>query len=439
MVGINNNFFSISSLFSSLIKTNKYTAPSNFSLQKSTYTRPSFFGPSDYAMSNVINFPSTSQSRFDRYKVYRENVQTMDIYNEKKLAFMDEFTPKMDNLKKASQSLQTFNPGSVLSPLGYGSTNKNVFAFSDDYKYTQMSNNFSVKVDKLARAQETTFSAVKANDKTDLTNTSSNLAITVLGKNYNFGYSTISKNLTNKDALSSMVAQINRAKIGVDASLVEKDGNVSLRLKSDKTGKYASFSFAISGPLSTLTSSATTKDAEDAIYSVNGESKTSSSNDVEIASGVQGTLKGIGNSELKKNFTDNNEILKKVTEFAKAYNDVSSFLNNNSQISSAVNTLAYSFSNNKSGAARLEEIGIAINTNGKFQLDEEKFKSNLDNNFEDTKKTLNNLADRTFVKTSASVINQSRLLPTPRLPFANIVSDSFSYSNYLGNMFDMSF
>lgn len=439
MVGINNNFSTISSLFSSLNKTNRYTAPSNFSLQKSNYTTPSFFGPSDYAMSSLINFPSTQQSRFDRYKVYRENIKTMDAYNEKKSAFMDEFTPKMDNLKKASQNLQTFNPASVLSPLGYGSTNKSVFALPSDYKYTKTSADFSVKVDKLAQAQQTTFSAVKANDKTDLSNASSNLAITVGGKNYNFGYSTLSKNLTNKDALTSMASQINRAKIGVEASLVEKDGNISLRLESDKTGKYAAFSFAVSGPLSALTGAATTKEAEDAIYSVNGESKTSSSNEVAIADGIQGTLKGVGTTELKKNFTDNEEILKKTKEFVKAYNDVSSFLNTNSNISSAVNTLAYSFSNNKSGATRLGQIGINIDSNGKMTIDEEQFKSSLNNNFEDIKKAVNNLADRTFVKTNASMINQSRLLPTPKLPFANIVGDSFSYSNYLGNMFDMRF
>lgn len=258
------------------------------------------------------------------------------------------------------------------------------------------SGTYSVSVTQLARAQSSASAAVA----------SSSTAI---------GYG----NLTLRDAEGNVLTTvaigsdgaegtladardaINAAGVGVRASIVSDGGQARLVLNATSTGAANAFTIETDSTLTGLSFSETpTQQATDAVFSVNGLSLTSSSNTVSdaidgvtlVLSGEPASGSGTAVTSQITISTDASQVVSAVSDFVSAYNQVESLiaslskydattqtaatLNGESTLRSIQTQLRSVLRSAVSGAdgdyARLSEIGVTVQTDGKLSLDETK-------------------------------------------------------------------
>ena len=151
-------------------------------------------------------------------------------------------------------------------------------------------------VSNVAKAQQNAGDALKADEIRSGWSSASSLTITGSdGKSHTF--SVAPKANTNRSVQEDLAKQINSANTGVTASVSfdEKKGTSQLVITAKETG--AENNFSVSGNLAQHfgVSTATTK-AENAVYTMNGETRVSASNTITLADGVTATLKGTSNA-----------------------------------------------------------------------------------------------------------------------------------------------
>ena len=183
---------------------------------------------------------------------------------------------------------------------------------------------------------------------------------------------------TNETIMGKIAKAINDKNIGISVS-VEKDAksNTSaLTVQSKETGNSAKNQFSITDVYGDLIAhtgvGVVTQQAQDAIYRINsGDQKTSSSNTIDIGSGVKATmLKASGDTINVSMKTDTSGAVNAVKQLVSSYNDLISTakssdtpkaLQLNYQLASAVNTYATS----------LNRIGVTMDTKGTMSVDME--------------------------------------------------------------------
>lgn len=281
-------------------------------------------------------------------------------------------TEKMSALKDSADKLKNTSFSSVLKPLSYGSQNENVAVVQSGAARNNVSIN--LKVDQLAAKQATHFQALDSSSK-DVLSGKSTMQLKMDGKTQTIDFN-IAEGATTKEALSTMATSINNAKAGVQASVMEVDGKSILSVMSEKTGKDQSFELSFTGKAETNMKVQSTIDARDAIYSVDGETKTSASNQIQIptnSSTLTVDLKGKGETVLSQSTMDTSKVVKGMKEFISAYNDAVNFLNDNQKKSSGVAALSQSFSNTRFSADGLQSVGVEVDGKGRLSLNEGKF------------------------------------------------------------------
>ncbi len=418
-----------------------------------------------YNVSNLMNNQSKIlQSLYDknnsklnsileqRSSAFNENLQLISNYNANSKEFFSGFNNNMGALQKSSAALKDYSASSVFNPTGYTSSNSNVVSVSSGSTYS--AGNINVEVKQIATGQTTQSASMDSNAIGGF-NGSNNLKITTGdGKTANLNFNFL-PTTTNKQAMQEIAKSVNNAKLGVSASLVEKDGKSTLQLTSTNTGERATINLQMSDNLQQKLNPQTTQVAQNAVYTINNVEKTSQTNNVSLTingtNSVNATLKGVGEATLGKSNMDTAKVVDAVKTFAKDINNAVDFLNKNLNKSTAVKALSNSLSSFQYRSSSLGEIGINVN-NGKMTVDEGKLTKALTDSPNKVKSLLGSASGlATQVNTTATnaLRNQTQFMPPPQLTnsIGNVGNLTMNYpfnqgifSNnlpYAGTVFDL--
>ena len=368
----------------------------------------------------------------------------------------------VNKLKTASKDL-----GNAMKGLSGTAFNSKTVASSDEdamsvsYKGNKAGSldKMTVKIDQLATAQKNEGARMNATAAYGGEKGTNQFSIEAGGKTAQLSIN-VKAGDNNKDVQQKMADAINKAGIGVKAS-VETDSktNVSmLKLESEKTGSDPKNGFSIKDTKGNLVAQtdagAVSSKGKDAIYSVNGEaSRTSQSNTVDLGNGVSATFKkeskdGVGISPVK----DTENAKTAIESMVKSYNSLYSESAQRTDDPKAQRLAMNMANTSKAYMGSLSSVGIGFDKDGRMTIDktrldkaaengklEQFFTENSGRNYGFTNqmsKLANNVSNNTSNYVSSSV-------------FGSKLSENFSYSNtgntmqynYLsaGSIFDFSF
>jgi len=289
---------------------------------------------------------------------------------------------------------------------------------------------YNVSVTQLATAQKRFTNAYASNT----TFGAGTIDVTINGTT-----KSISLNGTS-NSLQDIRAAINNANTGVTAAVVSGTDGDRLILTSSQTGASGAFSVAVSSSDSNLQSIATfdasqaAVNAQDAIFSVEGISATSSSNTVSTAvNGLTLTLGSTGSTKITVS-QDSSKITDAVTTFVNAYNSVVSLIKTQTAYDSStktaqplnaegsIRTIQSMLQNSRTTVPSalssatfktLSDIGVSIQSDGTLLLDNSKLTKALNSSVSDVSSTLGAygkvFADTITQITSSKGIIQNRL------------------------------
>jgi len=260
------------------------------------------------AVGSISSYLAPTQGYFNSNGTLLNKYMT-SLYEQKKTPSQNYFNQNLfGNLSKvgssatllqsqissmASLNQYSVNAGKTASYTDKGVLSANVAKNATVSNFTKT----SVNVSQLASAQENKSAALKA-DENSFGNKFSISITDSAGKKSTFDIN-ISDSGNNKTAMQSMADAVNKAGIGIKASLVEDKGSgtVSLQFAGTKTGdKEGKFTVEDTSAASLANID---KEAQNASYSVNGVNYNSQSNSqVKIIDGVTADLNKTGSTEI---------------------------------------------------------------------------------------------------------------------------------------------
>ncbi|ACL03828.1 Flagellar hook-associated protein 2 domain protein [Desulfatibacillum aliphaticivorans] len=177
---------------------------------------------------------------------------------------------------------------------------------------------------------------------------------------------------TNYIVLGKIADAINEAGAGVTAQVVdgEADGTSALQLTSETTGNAGVFLLEdVSGNAAAATGAAiVSQEAQDSVYSINGEDYTSSYNNIYLDGGQLAlSLKGVGEATVTV-APDSENATNAIQAFVGELNSFIEFLQDNEQYitGDVLNSLTSYIEDQKRGLAA---IGITLSEDGYLQVD----------------------------------------------------------------------
>lgn len=182
---------------------------------------------------------------------------------------------------------------------------------------------------------------------------------------------------TNKDVQTKIAGAINEKGLGVSASVVSnKDGTSSLTVASKNIGNNDKNRFAIRD-VGTGTAVYNTgvdtraQDAQDAVFTVNGETRTSSTNTVSLGEGVKVNLKQATGGETVRVSVqqDSGYAVNKLQDIVKSYNQLLSAAKSGSGNDNLKNDL---INTAKTYMATLGKFGFSVDADGYLSVNEKK-------------------------------------------------------------------
>lgn len=283
------------------------------------------------------------------------------------------------NLKTGAASLSN-----ALSALTGGSAFRKNSAVSSDTNAMTVSasggfaagKETSVKIDQIATGQKNEGASLSSSGKAGF-DSSNQFSVEVGGKTYQFDIKVAATD-TNKDVQQKMADAINKRGIGITASVSTNSDNKTsaLSVAANGTGEDAKNSFTIkdiSGNAVAKTGAGNiTQNAANARYSVNGEAKTSKTNEVSLGNGITATLKKASDKEISvTSGLDAGGAIGKLQKFADSYNQL---YNTAIDASNSGNSKLFSqlVNNSKLYSGALSRIGIGFDGDGKMTIDTEK-------------------------------------------------------------------
>lgn len=290
--------------------------------------------------------------------------------------FLKSYQSTMTEVMKSANNLRTVNSNGVMNDFEAVSSDTDVASVSEHYRL-RSANSLELSVEQLAQAQSNVSaksgSTAEASESMDFTIQSnagrfSDINVKVDAQKQDGSMK------TNREMLKEAAAQINGSKAGLTASVVEKDGQVSLSVKAGQTG--TSHGFQISGTLGAAGGLDTAAvEAQNAKYSVkdgNTElSYASESNDVRLNLGrIDATLKSTGTTTIRSQVSDKS-IVSAVEDLVDSYNDALTFLDANADRGSGVMNQIGNFVRDLTSEQSLKQMGITTQKDGTLKLDKE--------------------------------------------------------------------
>ena len=198
---------------------------------------------------------------------------------------------------------------------------------------------------------------------------------------YEFQY-TVGSNDTNIDIQNKLARLINNSNIGLNASLsTDTLGNNALVVSSNATGIIDEDSPVIftvdddsspeRGSVAALGLNHTTQYPQDALFTVNGEERTSSSNNFILGKAYDITLKSASDSPVTLGLkADTDSMIDNIKNMVHGYNSMIDLSKNQSVASKSTSTLYKDFSSiAKAYHSILSQNGLNISEDGKIDID----------------------------------------------------------------------
>lgn len=261
------------------------------------------------------------------------------------------------------------------------STSKSVSVsiISDDYE--NLPDDFSIQVNQLAQAQENTSSSVYATSKS-LSDGMYTFSIETDRQPHEFQFH-VEKDLTNQDLLEKFKVFINKANIGIQASLHFDEANnnkIYMHIKSKTTGERPPAPFYFKdidfpdkiGIVTYYGLNHITTPAENAKFLIDGEERGSYGNDFVINHSLNISLNYPTDTPVQISYKpDSNRILNDFKTFADEYNEMIHFTQDHydkqkyaKRLLLELDDIAKQFKN------ELESVGITFLTSGHIKIDD---------------------------------------------------------------------
>ena len=267
-------------------------------------------------------------------------------------------------------NLSTFNRMRAVS------SNEEAITVEDGGR-NRMPRDMSVSVTQVAAAQENEGTAMRSDDAYVSSGTRQ-FEIETGGRRYRFSVS-VNPGDTNLDVQQRMADAINSRNIGVTASVGRDSANNTsvLSVQSNDTGSGSAFTIRdVEGSLASATGiNTTTREAQDAIYRVNGgEAQSSASNRIELGNGVEVMFRQATTGDVRISAErDTGYAQDAVRNMVNVYNDLMASAGGSNRLT---NDLTSAF---RTYAPSLERLGISANADGTLEIDEARFSAAVEN------------------------------------------------------------
>ena len=359
----------------------------------------------------------------------------------------------VSNIKSASKELGGALKdlsGSAFSQRTMNSSNKDILTVDYTGNRASSLNPMTVKVDQTAAGQLNEGTRMNAAETYGGNGGTNRFSIETGGKTTQLSVN-VAAGDTNKDVQQKMADAINKAGIGVKATVeTDKTSNSSiLKLESVKTGSDPKNSFTIqdiTGNIAARTgANDLSSEGRDAIYSVNGgPTKTSQSNTVNLGNGINATFNKASDETVTiSRGQDLKYAMSAVQNMVSSYNNLFSEAAQKTGDPKAQNLASKMVNISSTYSKSLSNVGIGFTNDGKMTIDTQKLNQAAENGklqqffTENSGKSygftnqLGRLADNVSRNTSNFVSSSM---------FGNNLGENFSYSrfgdllqyNYLG-------
>jgi flagellar hook-associated protein 2 len=263
---------------------------------------------------------------------------------------------------------------------------------------------FDLGVQQLAGPQEN-IGRFLADGPVSLAEDTYSFDVNVSDMNYEFQFH-ISEGDTNRDVQNRLARLVNNSGIGLKADVMEQNGRSALRIVSESTGLPAGkdFQFSITDDRTSKTSGSVAyfgldqvaSPATNALFTINGEDRSASSNHFTVGKMYELTLNGV--SEEGKDITiglktDTESVAENVTSLIGGYNEflrsVNSYLDTQTkskQLAGELSSIVSLYGD------ELSKLGIGVSEDGMLEVDEAKLKEVADSS-EDLSATFRTLKD----------------------------------------------
>ena len=352
----------------------------------------------------------------------------------------------VNNIKSSSKDLgSTLKElsGSAFASRTASSSNTDVMTVKYSGDRPSSIGQMTVKINQIAEGQMNEGSRMSANAAFEGSSGTNKVKIETGGKATEFSIKSAVGD-TNKDIQQKMADAINKAGIGIKAT-VETDSATNssiLKLESTNTGSNSKNGFTVTdvtGDLAARTgANDVAREGQDAIYSINGgPARTSQSNTVNLGNGVSATFNKASEETVTiSRGKDMNYAKNAVEDMVKGYNDLYSEAVQRTNDPKSQNLATKMVNISKTYSKSLSSIGIGFDSSGKMTIDNQKmnqaaengkleqfFKENSGKNYGFTNQ-LSRLSDSVSRNTSNYVSSSL---------FGSGMGENFSYSSY-GNM-----
>lgn len=312
---------------------------------------------------------------------------------------------------------------------------------------------FDLKVQSLASSQ-VNMGYFLPEGKADIEPDTYSFDILINDLNYEFQYN-INEGETNKDVQNRLARLVNNANIGLNADVVANDeGATSLRLTSSATGvpSGGGFQFRISdsntskrsGSVAYLGIDYTIRPPANAVFTLNGEQRTSASNSFIVGNQFEVTLHNTSNDGNETHIglkTDVESLTDNISSLIQGYN---SFLQSAGEhVASAsgsqrliqeMNSLSSHYGND------LEPAGLHINEDGSIEVNKDQLKeAALDENSKETFQGIRNFTTSLMRKAGQISLNPMQYTDRTVVAYKNPghnFTNPYVTSPYTGMMFN---
>lgn len=413
-----------------------------------------------YYLSQYANKPS---SRFDSHKkselrnTYNKLVninRTTPLY---KIDLSDDMQKLAIDIKESAISLKNQSLELVEAETGNVELRRKAESSDDDVVTAEYIGNIDsemeeveVRVSQLAGNQINTGHYLQPQSKL-LPEGTYSFDVQMPGVTYELQFG-VNKQDVAQSVQEKIVNLINKSDIGLDAKiLVDSLGNTALSIESKATGihnlkpeifKVTDEESKNKGAVEILGLDRIVQHPSNAVFTVNGNVRTSADNSFTINKTIQLTLKGVSEEPVKVSVVENMEsFADDITRFVNTYNNVVEFARNASGKFRGGSRLLGEFERMaRAYKETLQASGLDINDEGK--IDVESIDRGRFTNKEDVEKVLESLKDfrNSVVKKADSMSsNPMEYLDKKIVAYKNPArsfSSPYSSSAYAGIMFD---
>lgn len=276
--------------------------------------------------------------------------------------------------------------------------------------------------------------------------------VSISGLNYEFQFS-IKEGETNKDVQERLVRLINNADIGIQADIHETDGTHALRLISDTTGSETGApTFTISDHQTSKRSGTVayfgldyiSSPAANALFTINGEDRSTASNHFTVGHMYDVTLKGVSaegeavSLGLKTDYESLTENVKNLiggyNSFVKAVHEYQESFPRSTRLSREMNAISSLY------LTEFQSMGLTLQEDNSLAVDERLLSQSIsEEGVHDVISTIKNFASSLIRKTSQVSIDPMHYVDKKIVAYKNpgkTFASPYTPSPYSGMMFN---